>query len=235
VDDQPENRLLLVTLLKQVGLDVQEAASGAAALALWQDWHPHLVWMDIRMPDLDGLEVTRRIRAVQGRGGRTGGHGDERRNDEIARWYSGAETSPPPIIIALTAQASTADRDRAIAAGCDDYISKPFQVSTLFHKLAEHLGLRYTYGNDRPSITTDTPDRMKPLTPVDLAVMPKDWVIALYETAIGCEEENLDALIEQIPPEHAFLANSLKKLTQNFAFDKIMHLTKLHLNGNQVP
>jgi PAS domain S-box-containing protein len=209
VDDQPENRLLLVTLLNRIGLEVQEAPTGAAALTLWQHWHPHLIWMDIRLPDLDGLEVTRRIRALAGRGD---------------------GTPPLPIIIALTAQVSAADRHQAIAAGCDDYVSKPFQAETLFNKLAQHLGLRYVYA-DAPLPATATPDRMKPLTVEDLAVMNRDWVVALHHAAIECEENALKQLTRQIPPEHASLGHSLEQLLRDFAFDKIMHLTRVYLNN----
>ncbi|PSB60797.1 histidine kinase, partial [filamentous cyanobacterium CCP1] len=98
VDDQRENRMLMVRLLTHLGLEVQEATDGREAIALWQQWKPDLTWMDIRMPGLDGYEATKQIRAM--------------------------EQEQASIIIALTAQASQSDRALALAAGCNDYISK---------------------------------------------------------------------------------------------------------------
>src|SRR5581483_4462363 len=70
VDDLALNRAVLGRLLAAVGFAVREAASGAEAIALWREWQPHLVWMDKRMHDLDGLETTRRIRAEERASGR---------------------------------------------------------------------------------------------------------------------------------------------------------------------
>jgi CheY-like chemotaxis protein len=127
VDDQAENRLLMVRLLTQLGLEVKEATNGQEAVQSWQEWQPDLTWMDIRMPVLDGYEATKQIRAMEG------GH--------------------KSIIVALTAQASQSDRALAIAAGCNDYISKPFREQTLFLKMAEYLGLEYVSKSVRKNKT----------------------------------------------------------------------------------
>lgn len=119
VDDQLENRQLMVRILSQLGLAVREATNGQEAVQLWRDWQPDLIWMDIRMPVLDGYEATKQIRAMEG---------------ELSS-----------VIIALTAQASQSDRTLALAAGCNDYITKPFRETTLLLKMAEHLGLEYLY------------------------------------------------------------------------------------------
>src|SRR5207249_446648 len=64
VDDTLENRLLLNELLSAVGFEVREAANGREAVEVWDEWRPHLVWMDMRMPVMDGREATRAIRSL---------------------------------------------------------------------------------------------------------------------------------------------------------------------------
>ncbi|MEW6493718.1 MAG: PAS domain S-box protein [Cyanobacteriota bacterium] len=201
-DDQPENRLLLVKLLTQLGLEVREAKNGQEAVNLWQQWQPHLIWMDIRMPLMDGYAATQQIRSS----------------------VEGQST----IIIALTAQASNSDRTLALKAGCNDYITKPFQEETLFAKMAEHLGLRYLYANserlDAVSRYNDDKAQAASLTPESLCVMPKEWMNQLHEAAELCDEEEILYLLEQIPSEHTSLIAGLNHFARNYQFDAIAQL-----------
>lgn len=119
VDDEELNRRLLGELLTSVGFRVQTAESGEQALELWNGWKPHLIWMDIRMPGMDGYETTRQIRS--------------------------AEKDRGPIIIATTAGVFEHDRAKIIQAGCDDFVPKPFQVNEVFSKLGEHLNVAFLY------------------------------------------------------------------------------------------
>ena len=121
VDDTAVNRLVLTQLLTQAGFETREAANGEEALTAWRSWKPHLIWIDKRMPDMDGLEVTRRIRREEKT---SGGH------------------TP---IIALSASALDHERDEILAAGCDEFVSKPFRTSTIFEKIREYLGVTYEY------------------------------------------------------------------------------------------
>jgi signal transduction histidine kinase/DNA-binding response OmpR family regulator/ligand-binding sensor domain-containing protein/HPt (histidine-containing phosphotransfer) domain-containing protein len=135
VDDVKHNRDLLRGLIESVGYDVREAATGEEAVALWRRFEPHLIWMDKRMPGVDGLEATRRIREESARAG-----------------------GPPVKIIAHSASALSHERSEILASGCDDFVAKPFQEATIFAKMAEHLGARYEYEVDRPSEpAADTP------------------------------------------------------------------------------
>ena len=79
VDDEPDNRLLLLDLLTSVGLSVQQASNGRDAIGIWQVWRPQLIWMDLRMPEMDGYEATRWIREAEVRaaGGAGGAEGVE--------------------------------------------------------------------------------------------------------------------------------------------------------------
>lgn len=119
VEDQWENRKLLTKLLKPLGFEVREAINGEEGIKIWEQWEPHLIWMDIRMPVMDGYEATKKIKSK----------------------LKGQST----IIIALTANAFEEDRAIALSVGCDDFLSKPFQKSVLLEKMAEHLEVRYVY------------------------------------------------------------------------------------------
>jgi len=101
VEDNLDNRRILVYRLKRIGeFDILEASNGEEALAMVkQDPRPDLVFMDLKMPVMDGWEATRQIRKLEG-----------------------GEKIP---IIALTAQAMAGDEQKALAAGCDDYLAKP--------------------------------------------------------------------------------------------------------------
>lgn len=209
VDDQPENRLLLVRLMLQLQMEVKEAANGVEALALWREWHPHLIWMDIRMPLLDGYEVTRQIRAEQAQ----------------------LKVFQNTIVIALTAHASMSDRNQAIASGCNDFVTKPFREDLLYDKMAEHLGLRFVYGEGPPldsRTLNSTPSGSFPVE--SLSVMSVDWVNALYREAKLGDEDEIQRLLQQIPATHRPLADWLNHLAHNYQFEPIKRLAQENLN-----
>lgn len=115
VDDDAGSRQLISRLLSPMGFSVREAADGQQALAACEKWQPRLVWMDIRMPGMDGIEATRRLRATP----------------------AGQQAK----IIALTTSCFEEDRQSMFAAGCDDFALKPFRESELLQLLAKHLEL----------------------------------------------------------------------------------------------
>jgi CheY-like chemotaxis protein/anti-sigma regulatory factor (Ser/Thr protein kinase) len=119
VDDMPDTRLLIMELLKPLGFEVREAENGQEAITLFEEWKPDLIWMDIRMPVMDGLEATRRIKATQA-----------------------GSTTP---IIAVTASVFDEDRAQILESGCDDFLRKPFSSMDIYKKLIEHLGVRFSY------------------------------------------------------------------------------------------
>lgn len=118
VEDQTESREVLQELLTMIGLEVQAAADGAAAIDAWRSFSPDLVWMDINMPGMDGEEATRRIRAA---------------------------TGSQPVIVALTAAAFPEDRARFLACGCDDVLSKPYRETLLFETMERLLPVRFVW------------------------------------------------------------------------------------------
>lgn len=221
VDDQPANRQLLVHFLKKVELDVQEASSGAEAIQHWQNWHPHLIWMDIRMNDMTGYEAVEQIRKLE-----------QPENQPAAQEISTSSPSLPlpasPIpIIAITAQADQHDRDRALAAGFTDFITKPFEAGKIFRQLTLHLGLQYRYLDPvSPDELESVTHQKQPLQPAALRIMSAEWIAALHSASLNCSSHEVESLIAQIPPQHNSLAKNLKQLVYNYDFETLMNLSQ---------
>jgi PAS domain S-box-containing protein len=123
VDDSTANRRILAKLLESAGVHVVTAAGGLEAIQLARSNRPDVIFMDLKMSDLDGLETTRRLQA-----------------DRL--------TAPIPVI-AVTASAFGDVRKVARDAGCIDYLSKPVRAESLFAMLQTHLGVRFVAGEDR--------------------------------------------------------------------------------------
>jgi CheY-like chemotaxis protein len=206
-DDDPTNRLLLVKFLSSLRIEVREARNGKEAIALWRDWHPHLIWMDMQMPVMDGNQATASIK--------TSPQGDT------------------TIIIALTASAFEEQRQKILAAGCDDFVRKPFKKEELLEKMAEHLGVQYRYEDDNekeiPSLVSHLPVKENPeilhLLTDSLTTMPVSWIQQVHCAATQGSDFLLLQLIGQIPANQSFLAEALAHLVENFRFDQIMELT----------
>jgi two-component system sensor histidine kinase/response regulator len=119
VEDKPDNQQLLSGLFLQVGFKVLEAVNGEEAITLFNDKHPDLICMDMRMPVMDGYEATRRIKAMP----------------------DGQRTP----IIALTASAFEEDRKAIMASGCDGLVRKPIKEHELFDNIKQLLGVHFRY------------------------------------------------------------------------------------------
>ena len=242
VEDHWENRQLLMRLLAPLGFELQEAENGEEALTLLESWTPHLIWMDIRMSVMDGYEATRRIRALE----------RERRGLEewggrgVKEWGSegieNVRNSPSPhlpitsslhphhiIIIALTASAFEEARSDILAAGCDDFVRKPFQEHVIFDKMAQYLGVKYVYADTQETqidnLDNDSPPST-PLSPAALQRMSPDWVEQLSQAAIRADAGDILDLIQQIPPEHANAVKTLTALVNQFQFEALIELAQ---------
>jgi signal transduction histidine kinase/CheY-like chemotaxis protein len=192
-DDQATNRLLLVKLLALPGFELREASNGEEAIAVWETWQPHLIWMDMRMPVLDGYETTRRIKATP-RGQQT-------------------------IVVALTASAFDEERAIVMVAGCDDFVRKPFRTGTIFETMGKHLGVRYLYANDEPFTVTRT---SVALSSEALAMLPPDTLATLRHAAMLGDICLLDQAVETIRCHDEQLANVLQAMIDAFQFDQIV-------------
>ncbi|HEY9596278.1 MAG TPA: response regulator, partial [Cyanophyceae cyanobacterium] len=144
VDDARDSRLFLVKLLKSVGFSVQEAANGQEALEQWYFFKPHLIWMDMRMPVMNGYEATQQIKAR------------ERAITAKAIHTAHGLSLEKTVIIALTASAFEEERHLILSVGCDDFVRKPFREEIIFEKMAEYLGVRYISEEDKSLDTIES-------------------------------------------------------------------------------
>ena len=113
VDDNPTNMKLVAYLVRAHGYEVATASDAETALVAIEEHSPNLILMDLQRPGIDGLELTRRLKA------------DPATKDII--------------IVAVTAYAMKGDQERALAAGCDDYVTKPIDTRALPTTIARLL------------------------------------------------------------------------------------------------
>lgn len=206
VEDKLENRQLLVQLLRPIGFEVQEAVNGQDAIEQWKAWSPHLICLDLRMPVLDGYQAAQQIRAQQ------------------------QNHKAPTIIIAITGSAFKEEHHQALAAGCDDFVRKPFRAEIIFETIAQYLGVRYRYAAEPALLSIYATSALKPSETIDIEQlnhMPPDWRTQLHQAAIRVDAEAIGQLIEQIPESQADLAKALTSLVGQFQFEEIVARTKL--------
>ena len=215
VDDRADNCLVIDRLLSPLGLLVREARNGQEAIAVWEEWRPHLIWMDMQMPVMNGYEATKRIKAHP----------------------LGKET----VIVALTASAFEEERKTILAAGCDDFMRKPFQAQVLFAKMEELLGIQYIYekpvdlkAEDETEVSGNLSSESVEL---QMSQMPPECLKNISDAAHECCDDKILDLIEEMPVELASAAQSLTVLAKDYLFDDIIELAKLAVSvgGEELP
>ena len=218
VDDGRENRRLLSQILEPVGFEVREAQHGAEAVAIWESWQPHFIWMDVRMPVMDGSEATRVIRAK-----------------EEARHPSNGNSSKleQTAIVALSADARPDVDERMLAVGCNAVVRKPLQADEALDIIARYLGVGYQTPRVTPTPKTGIPHTQAATEAISQpnfkasltelqSILPSQWFDELNHAAIAIDNEWILQLLEQIPPEFASIAQQMEKWVATFRCDRIV-------------
>lgn len=207
-DDKWENRLVIRQMLAPLNVEIQEAENGKEAIALWETWQPDLIWMDMRMPIMDGYETTRIIR--------------DRETLETDR--------KRVAIVAVTASAFESEKADVLAAGCDDFIRKPFRIEELCDRMSKHIGAKFIYAEDE--IETETEKNIVPeeekiaLNPQTFSRLPALWRQQFYKAASRADDEEMLDLIQHLDPAYQNVAILLSELVENFQLDRLLELSQ---------
>jgi CheY-like chemotaxis protein len=197
-DDQATNRKLLTTMLSSVGFEVREATNGQEAVEIYHSFEPHLIWMDLRMPILDGCEATRQIKAnCQG---------------------------SLPTIIAVTASVFEEDKAAILSAGYDDCLIKPIQESKVFEKLSKHLGVSFIYEEIDSFLCDQLRSRENQWK--NLRKLPTSVICDLEYATLALDDERLNRLVSEIPSECGELEQIIRECLENFEYQTILEAIK---------
>jgi CheY-like chemotaxis protein len=194
-DDIEDNRQLLAQLLSPVGFEIRLATNGAEAVQEFEEWQPHLILMDFRMPVMDGHEAIRRIRRMAG----------------------GEDTK----IIAVTASAMDDNRQELMEIGADDFIGKPFRETELFQKIHAHVGVEYHYAEDSAPVAQEEAFE---LSPGSLATWPQDLIDPMREAVITADLDELLTRIQEVEARDPRIAQGLRRLAEGFQYQKLLDL-----------
>ncbi len=200
VEDQRDNQVLLSQLLGSVGFEWRISENGAKGVQMFEEWHPDFIWMDHRMPVMDGVEATRRIRQLPG----------------------GKEVK----IVAVTASALQEQKAELLSAGMDDFVRKPYRSSEIFDCMAKHLGVRYVYeglpeAEDSPSTS---------LSVEMFAKLPDAVCQQLQQALESLETEAIDLALQAVTEHDAGLGKILRRLVNNFDYPAILNTLPARLH-----
>ncbi|MEJ2403332.1 MAG: ABC transporter substrate binding protein [Candidatus Thiodiazotropha sp.] len=191
-EDQRDNQLLLSKLMEHVGQEIKIAQNGEECVKLFQSWRPDLIWMDWRMPIMDGVEATQAIRRLDG-------------GDKVK-------------IIGITASAFKEQIDELRMAGIDDYVSKPFLISEVYEGLARQLNIKYLY-HEEESVPEDDAGI---LTPQRMEVLSDEQRNALNDALKSLDLNKISDAIQRISEVDSELGGTLSRLAGKFDYPRIL-------------
>ncbi|MCP4353589.1 MAG: response regulator [Desulfobacterales bacterium] len=198
-DDLRTSRQLIVRLLSPFGFELREAANGQKAVEIWETWHPHLIWMDMHMPVMNGYEATKKIKSQT----------------------TNNKQQIQTVIIALTASSFEEERAAVLQTGCDDYLRKPFREAELFDLMSRHIGVKFVY-EKRAKANEESLNDEYEVAPKALSALPAEWLLRLRQGAEETDVEMLLEVTEQIREQDVLLANALMRLAEDFEYNKIL-------------
>jgi len=199
-DDMEENRLLFENLLERLGFEVRSTANGKEAVDAWRAWKPDVVWMDIRMPVLDGYEATRQLR-------------EEESHHALGH----------TLVIAVTASAFDHDREHIREAGFDDFVAKPFLQNTIIERLSRHLGVQWQYGDDETE-RRETQAPALAVTDERIAAIPLALRLRLKHALVCGDVEAAISEVNELREMDGPVAEMFHGMISMYRFDRVLDL-----------
>jgi CheY-like chemotaxis protein len=186
--------MLLQRLLENVGFKVRVAENGIQAIEEFRAWRPHFIWMDVGLAGIDGLDATKRIR----------------------RLAAGSKVK----IVAVTASAFASQRAEVIAAGCDDFLRKPYRPNEIFECMARHIGVQYVLrpSSDATSVGTIAEN----LDTEDLASLPAALRDEIESAVISLDPGRIDLVLSKVSKQNDSLGVVLAHLADKLAYTRIL-------------
>ncbi|MEZ4711912.1 MAG: PAS domain S-box protein [Caldilineaceae bacterium] len=198
VDDQSENRRMLIDALEPIGFQIQEAVNGEDAIAQTKSFQPHLILMDIRLPDLDGIEAAKRIRQDQ--------------------------TLHDVIIFGVSASVFEQKQKECLAAGCNAFIPKPIKLDDLYTEIQQFLHIEWVYAD---SANGAAKSHAQPLLPAPMVRPSHADLVRFADLArmgdIGELHTEVNQLEQKHPALKPFIAQ-LRLLMQQYRTEDIVAL-----------
>jgi signal transduction histidine kinase/FixJ family two-component response regulator len=195
VDDIAENRHVLATMLTMVGCEVVLAENGRQAVEVVRVSRPHIIFLDMRMPESDGVQAARRMAECLG--------------------------SEAPKIVATSASALTHERDHYLQAGCDDFVAKPFRAERIYGCLRQWLGVSFEYASPAPADPAGETIDLRQLTlPEELAAR-LSLAAELHSATVL---KNCLAEVEKLGPAGERLAAHLRTFLASYDMKSIQRL-----------
>jgi len=192
-EDEDVNRRFLFKLLHSFGFEVREAINGEEAITVYEEWQPHLIFMDMRMPVLNGLDATRRIKAMP--------------------------EGKKAIIIMITASAFEEDRNAALSQGCDDFLHKPVRENQIFESLQKYLGVQFVY--ETVSSNASKLKQFTSVNPGQMQNLPNEWKERMHVVVIEADVAKMQDLIQEIEISFPDFSKVLAEMVYNFDYDGI--------------
>ncbi len=196
VEDKQDNRMLLSSILAIPGIETREAVNGAEAVECFASWRPDFIWMDRRMPVMDGESAARAIRAMPG-------------GDQV-------------IIVALTASAFNDERQRVLEAGMNDFVVKPYDADIIFEVMKKHLGLSYVYEQEASTARKLTLEVMEAELRQRLTALDEGLRSRIRDQALLLNREDMMVVIEDVRVQDSRLAVMLEQLMARLDFHGIL-------------
>lgn len=202
VEDEMENWQLMKSLLEDAGFVVEIAVNGSLGVEAFKSFRPDFIWMDWRMPVMNGLEATKIIRKLEG-----------------------GETVK---IAVISASVFSEQRAEVIAAGLDDFVKKPFRPEEIFSCMQNHLGIKYVYEIQEKPYNRK---RAELITAEELEGIPNNYLLELEESIVNLDVNEINSIIRKIYDIAPKTGEKLGDFAEMLEYSVILKSIRLCLGG----